>query len=86
MVAGRLRSLLTGTADSSTSTVPTRFATVDASTREAPTNVIATNVRTRILEEKNWEQLVPTAVASLVKQFDGVGRVRSITMKDVGGD
>jgi len=46
----------------------------------------ATNVRTRILEEKNWEQLVPTAVASLVKQFDGVGRVRSITMKDVGGD
>jgi nicotinamide-nucleotide adenylyltransferase len=46
----------------------------------------ATNVRTRILEEKNWEQLVPPAVARLVNQFDGVGRVRSIMMKDVGGE
>ncbi len=46
----------------------------------------ATNVRTRILERKNWEQLVPPAVVRLVNQFDGVGRVRSIMMKDFGGD
>ncbi len=43
----------------------------------------ATNVRTRILERKNWEGLVPKAVAKLVEQLDGVGRVRSMIEKDV---
>jgi nicotinamide-nucleotide adenylyltransferase len=43
----------------------------------------ATNVRTRILERKNWESLVPRAVVRLVKQLDGVGRVRSMLDKDV---
>ena len=46
----------------------------------------ATNVRTRILEKKNWESLVPKPVAKLVKQFDGVARVRSMTTKDLSGD
>lgn len=42
----------------------------------------ATNVRTRILERKDWEKLVPPAVARLVKDLDGVGRVRSMITKD----
>jgi nicotinamide-nucleotide adenylyltransferase len=42
----------------------------------------ATNVRTRILERKDWEKLVPPAVARLVKELDGVGRVRSMINKD----
>jgi nicotinamide-nucleotide adenylyltransferase len=42
----------------------------------------ATNVRTRILERKDWEKLVPPAVARLVKDLDGVGRVRSMINKD----
>jgi nicotinamide-nucleotide adenylyltransferase len=42
----------------------------------------ATNVRSRILERKDWEELVPNAVAKLVKQLDGVGRVRSMITKD----
>ena len=45
----------------------------------------ATNVRTRILEMKNWESLVPPAVAKLVNGFDGVERVRSLTAKDLVG-
>lgn len=42
----------------------------------------ATNVRTRILERRDWENLIPPAVAELVKELDGVGRVRSMINKD----
>ena len=42
----------------------------------------ATNVRTRILEQKDWEKLVPPAIARIVKELDGVGRVRSMINKD----
>ncbi|MDG6925227.1 MAG: nicotinamide-nucleotide adenylyltransferase [Nitrososphaerota archaeon] len=42
----------------------------------------ATNVRTRILERRDWEKLVPPAVARLVKELDGVGRVQSMITKD----
>jgi nicotinamide-nucleotide adenylyltransferase len=46
------------------------------------TEYSATNVRTRILERKDWEKLVPPAVARLVRELDGVGRVRSMISKD----
>jgi len=45
----------------------------------------ATNVRDRILERKNWENLVPPQVALLVKQFGGVERVRALMRRDLGG-
>src|SRR5580698_4621163 len=45
----------------------------------------ATNVRTGILERKDWERLVPPAVARIVKAQDGVGRVRSMIDKDTDG-
>ncbi len=43
----------------------------------------ATNIRTRILERKDWETLVPPAVERMVKDLDGVGRVRSMITKDL---
>ncbi len=46
----------------------------------------ATNVRTRILERKDWEKLVPKPVAKLVREFGGVERVRSLLRKDLSGD
>lgn len=46
----------------------------------------ATNVRTRILERKDWEKLVPGPVAKLVREFGGVERVRSLLKRDLGGD
>jgi nicotinamide-nucleotide adenylyltransferase len=46
----------------------------------------ATNVRARILEREDWESLVPKEVAKLVKQFDGVERVRSLMVKDLPGE
>jgi len=45
----------------------------------------ATNVRNGILERKDWESLVPKEVASQVKRFDGVERVRNLLVKDLGG-
>jgi nicotinamide-nucleotide adenylyltransferase len=39
-------------------------------------------IRARILERRDWEKLVPPAVARLVKDLDGVGRVRSMINKD----
>ena len=45
----------------------------------------ATNVRTRILERRDWETLVPPAVSKIVKNLDGVGRVRSMISKDTEG-
>lgn len=45
----------------------------------------ATNVRDRILERKDWENLVPRQVAVLVKRFGGVERVRTLMRKDLAG-
>jgi len=42
----------------------------------------ATNIRARILERKDWKTLVPPAVERMVKELDGVGRVRSMITKD----
>jgi len=45
----------------------------------------ATNVRDRILERKDWADLVPPEVARLVKHFGGVERVRALKRKDLAG-
>jgi nicotinamide-nucleotide adenylyltransferase len=45
----------------------------------------ATNVRDRILERKDWESLVPSQVAILVKRFGGVTRVRELIRRDISG-
>jgi nicotinamide-nucleotide adenylyltransferase len=42
----------------------------------------ATNVRARILERRDWKTLVPPAVERMVKELDGVERVRSMISKD----
>jgi len=45
----------------------------------------ASNVRSRILERKDWEGLVPPQVAKLVKKYGGVERVRALMRKDLTG-
>ena len=45
----------------------------------------ATNVRSRILERKDWQSLVPVQVAKLVKKFGGVERVRALMRRDLQG-
>jgi nicotinamide-nucleotide adenylyltransferase len=49
------------------------------------TQYSATNVRSRILERKDWDSLVPKQVAKLVRQFGGVERVRALMRRDLKG-
>jgi len=42
----------------------------------------ATEVRKRIIEGKNWEELLPKSVAAYVKQIKGEERMREISQTD----
>jgi nicotinamide-nucleotide adenylyltransferase len=42
----------------------------------------ATEIRKRMLSGKNWEELVPKSVASLIKEIGGVERLRDLTKTD----
>jgi nicotinamide-nucleotide adenylyltransferase len=42
----------------------------------------ATEVRKRIIERKNWEELLPKSVAAYVKQIKGEERMREIAQTD----
>src|SRR5437667_70310 len=42
----------------------------------------ATEVRKRILEGKNWEELLPKSVAAYIKQIKGEERMREIAQTD----
>ncbi|RLI19151.1 nicotinamide-nucleotide adenylyltransferase [Candidatus Bathyarchaeota archaeon] len=42
----------------------------------------ATEIRKRMLEDKNWEALVPKAVAEYIREIDGVQRIKELTKSD----
>jgi len=42
----------------------------------------ATEIRKRILNDQNWEELVPKSVARLIKEIDGVERIRDLAKRD----
>ena len=46
------------------------------------TSFTATEVRKRIIEGKNWEELLPKSVATYVKQIKGEERMREIAQTD----
>ena len=43
----------------------------------------ATEIRKRMLNGKNWEELVPKSVVHFIKEVDGVARLRDLTKTDV---
>jgi len=43
----------------------------------------ATEIRKRMLNGENWEELVPKSVARFIKEIDGVARLRDLTKTDV---
>jgi len=43
----------------------------------------ATEIRKRMLNGENWEELVPKSVAHFIKEIDGVGRLQDLTKTDV---
>jgi nicotinamide-nucleotide adenylyltransferase len=42
----------------------------------------STKIRERMLEGENWEKLVPKSVAELIKEIDGVSRLRDLNKSD----
>ena len=44
----------------------------------------ATEIRNRMESERSWEELVPKAVADVIKGVEGVGRVKDLLTKDYG--
>ena len=38
----------------------------------------STTVRTRILNNENWEELIPKSVGSIINEIDGINRIREI--------
>lgn len=42
-----------------------------------------TEVRRRILENENWQELVPKATADLLKEIDGVNRLKNLSVKEI---
>ena len=43
----------------------------------------ASKIRDRILNGRNWEELVPKSVAHFIKKINGVARLQDLTKKDV---
>lgn len=42
----------------------------------------STEIRERMLNNKRWEELVPKCVAKLIKEIDGVNRLRDLSRDD----
>ena len=45
----------------------------------------ATEIRKRMVAEENWEDLVPKPVSKVIKEINGVERVRAISRRDMPG-
>lgn len=45
----------------------------------------ATNIRIRMLNNENWEELVPSTVAEFIKKINGVERIRRLAQTDKPG-
>ena len=67
----------------------TRRLFIEAGFRVEPVTFIkrkvysATEIRKRVLNGENWEELVPKSVAHFIKEIDGVARLRDLTKNDV---
>ncbi|PWB87663.1 nicotinamide-nucleotide adenylyltransferase [Methanobrevibacter thaueri] len=46
-------------------------------------NLSGTEVRRRILKDENWQELVPKATADLLKEIDGVNRLKNLSVKEI---
>ena len=46
-------------------------------------NLSGTEVRRRILKDENWQELVPNATVELLREIDGVNRLKNLTVKEI---
>ncbi|WP_407393443.1 nicotinamide-nucleotide adenylyltransferase [Methanobrevibacter sp.] len=42
-----------------------------------------TEVRRRILEDENWQELVPKATAEVIEEIDGVERMKQLSIREI---
>ena len=42
-----------------------------------------TEVRRRILENDNWQELVPKATVNLLREIDGINRLKNLSVKEI---
>ncbi|AMD17554.1 nicotinamide-nucleotide adenylyltransferase [Methanobrevibacter sp. YE315] len=42
-----------------------------------------TEVRKRILEDSNWQELVPEATVNLINEIDGIERLKNLSIKEI---
>lgn len=42
-----------------------------------------TEVRKRILNDSNWEELVPEATVKLIQEIDGIERLKNLSVKEI---
>ena len=42
-----------------------------------------TEVRRRILENENWQELVPKATVNLLKEIDSINRLKNLSVKEI---
>ena len=42
-----------------------------------------TEVRKRMLEGKDWESLVPKSVFEVIKEIEGISRIKNLSVKEV---
>jgi nicotinamide-nucleotide adenylyltransferase len=45
--------------------------------------MVATEIRKKIAAEENWEDLVPQPVSKVIKEINGIERVKAISQKDM---
>lgn len=46
-------------------------------------NLSGTEVRRRILKDENWQELVPNATVELLREIDGVNRLKNLSAKEI---
>ena len=42
-----------------------------------------TEVRRRILEDSNWQELVPDATAQIISEINGIERIKNLSIKEI---
>lgn len=46
-------------------------------------NLSGTEVRRRILSDENWQELVPKATVDLLREIDGITRLKNLSIKEL---
>lgn len=46
-------------------------------------NLSGTEIRRRMLEDENWQELVPQATIDVIEEINGVERLKNLAIKEI---